>query len=142
MEFYAREKFGSQQVKEKLREFGFSGGYGRILVCWQVADSGVVEYARRSGIEVWELRQKIGELTDRIGDSYYPDEILRTLQLVKKSEMMKGRTDERRPSSRARVTGIPAYVPGKKCGRGNHSFKTFGNYAVCSKCGSRKTLAG
>ena len=44
-------------------------------------------------------------------------------------------------AERESKTGIASYDKTKGCGKGNHKFTAFGSYAVCTKCGSRKTLS-
>ena len=109
VDFFRKEKFGNSKVLEKLREFGFSGNkYKKIIVTWGVAEPDVHEYAKKHGIEVWELKNKLKELIDEIGLTYYSDDILRTLQLVKISRTMQ---------VKSKINGILEKIEDKKLKR-------------------------
>lgn len=84
VDFFVRAKFNDKKIKERLKDFGFKKNYKKIIVVWQVADKKVHKYAKSKGVEIWELKDKIKELTKTLGETYYPDDILRTLQLVNK----------------------------------------------------------
>jgi len=85
VDYFVEKKFNDPRLKEKIKEFGFSGeNYKKIIVCWQVKDDEVKRYAKKKGIEIWELKEKMKKLRKKLGETYYSDDILRTLQLVNK----------------------------------------------------------
>ncbi len=84
IDFFVKEKFNHSKVKERLKDFGFINNYKKIIVVWQVADEAVHEYAKSKKIEIWELKEKVRDIMKSSGETYYSDDILRTLQLVTK----------------------------------------------------------
>lgn len=85
VDFFIKEKFEDERVIEKLKEFGFKKNYKKIIVVWQTVDQNVHSYAQMKNVTIWELKEKIQELMNALGETYYSDDILRTLQLVKKA---------------------------------------------------------
>lgn len=85
VDFFIKEKFNDKRVIKRLKDFGFNNNYKKIIVAWQVAENEVHEYARKKNIEIWELKYKVNDLIESLGETYYSDDILRTLQLVKKA---------------------------------------------------------
>ncbi len=87
VDYFIEHKFENEYLKEKIKEFGFKdGNYNKIIVCWAIQNSKVKDYAKNKGVKVWELKEKIKELMKELGETYYGDDILRTLQLVGKLE--------------------------------------------------------
>jgi len=84
VDFFIKEKFNDKRVIEKLIDFDFNDNYKKIIVVWQVANNEVFEYGKSKGVEVWELKDKVKNLMNSLGETYYSDDILRTLQLVNK----------------------------------------------------------
>ena len=85
VDYFIKHKFDDSRTQERLKDFGFKkGNYQKIVVCWQVKDKEVIEYAKKHGIEIWLLKEKMKDFMQDIGESYYNDDILRTLQLVRK----------------------------------------------------------
>jgi hypothetical protein len=87
VDFFIKQKFGDPDIKEEIKKYGFNeGDYKRIIVCWQINEKEskeVLNYAKKNGIdEIWELKDKLKILMGGIGETYYFDDILRTLQLV------------------------------------------------------------
>ena len=85
VDYFIKHKFEDLRLKERLEDFGFNDdNYTKIICCWQVKDKDAKEYAKKNGIEIWELKEKMRDFMQDIGESHYGDDILRTLQLVKK----------------------------------------------------------
>lgn len=86
VDYFISHKFNDPKLKEKLKDFGFKkGNYKKIIVCWQTKTESVKKYSKRKGIyEVWELKNKMKDLMSDLGETYYSDDILRTLQLAHK----------------------------------------------------------
>jgi len=87
VDYFIEHKFNDDRLKEEIKKFGFKNkNYKKIIVCWQVSGPETEKYANKKGIEIWELKEKMKELKKKIGETYYSDDILRTLQLVNKME--------------------------------------------------------
>lgn len=84
LDYFIEVKFKDASNLEKLNELGFKK-YQKIIVCFEVGESEVHKEAKKQGIEIWELKKILHELIDKIGTTHYSDEILRTIQLVKKA---------------------------------------------------------
>jgi len=85
VDFFLKEKFNDNRVKEVLKDHGFKENYKKIIVVWDVKSSDVFDYAKKKDIEIWCLKEKIIELLSSLGETYYEDDINRTLQLVGKA---------------------------------------------------------
>lgn len=92
MGYFIERKFELKEVRDKLKDFGFKRGkYRRIIVGWDF-DPGAEKRAKRHHIELW----RFGELLMRIADehaaksSYFMDDTVRTLQLLRRAEKRLG----------------------------------------------------
>jgi hypothetical protein len=81
--YFIDRKFGPEEVKQRLSQYGFEGGnYTKIVVTWgwmEEAKAG----AEEKGIVLWDFRdilQEVGKLC-RQAKTYFADDTLRTLQL-------------------------------------------------------------
>ena len=85
--YFVQRKFGSQEVIEKLSEYGFEpGNYAKVIVSWGWED-GAKQEADRNNIILWDFRRimrKIGQSFKSQG-VYFTDDTLRTLQLFAKA---------------------------------------------------------
>jgi hypothetical protein len=87
IDYFVEHKFQSKEIAEKFKEMKFRN-YKKIIAVWQVNKKdreNVIEYAKKKGVEIWEMKAKMRELIDSLGETYYSDDILRTLQLANKA---------------------------------------------------------
>lgn len=87
IDYFIEHKFQSKEIEEKFRELKFRS-YKKIIAVWQINKrerDKVLQYATKKGVEIWEMKFKMRELMESLGETYYSDDILRTLQLAKKS---------------------------------------------------------
>lgn len=87
VDFFVDKKFNHKNVKEKLKELKFKNTRN-IIVCWKVKDNQVINYAKSKKVEIWQMKDFIGKFSEdlKLDNKYYVDDIVRTIQLVKKSE--------------------------------------------------------
>ena len=86
VDFFIENKFSDKHVQGKLKQMGFEK-CKKIIACFHVSDPSVIKYAKTKKIETIEIKDKIPELMKVLGDTYYSDDILRTLQLVSKCDV-------------------------------------------------------
>ncbi len=89
--YFIKEKFNHSDVIETLKEYGFEeGNYQKIIVTWDW-DVDVEPIAKENAIRLLRFKDILHEMQDKFGNdpSYYSDDTVRLLQLLKKSEMKK-----------------------------------------------------
>lgn len=78
-------KFEHPTVVNAVKKIFGSGEYRKVLVVWDVEDSGVIEQAKSIyKIEVWKISSIINELMREVKSRAYRDDVLRTIQLISK----------------------------------------------------------
>jgi hypothetical protein len=86
--YFIHRKFGESQdeVKDKLRQYGFVHNYQRIIVSWGATEEART-VARDHGILIWDFRTILKEIAEVSGNdpSYFSDDTMRTLQLLMKA---------------------------------------------------------
>lgn len=85
--YFVQRKFGSEEVLERLSEYGFRDGeYEKVIVSWGWREEAEAE-AKRLRIVLWDFRDILREIADNVGAGkvYYTDDTLRTLQLFYKA---------------------------------------------------------
>ena len=113
--FFREKKFASKGVTKKLEEFGFKDGdYGKIVVTWGWEDAAAKE-AAVAGIELWDFRDIVREIADRIHGSseYFGDDTLRTLNLyihASDDTAKAARSSSKAATKKATQTGARAKV--------------------------------
>jgi len=86
--YFVKTKFEANAVKAELLRYGFHGrNYRRVVVSWGWTD-GALRVARKSHIELWDMRCMLAELTDTFSGkrTHYMDDTLRTIQLYHLSQ--------------------------------------------------------
>ena len=81
--YFVARKFGHPRVVAKLAEYGFPpDAYRKVIVSWSWS-AGVKERADEHGIELWDFRRMLGEISRKFSDrrTYFTDDTLRTLHL-------------------------------------------------------------
>jgi len=89
--YFTERKFGSPEVIEELKRFGFSNGtYEKIIVTWGWQDAAKTQ-ADREGIILWDFRSILKEIAAlcREKKTYFTDDTLRTIQLLMRTETVK-----------------------------------------------------
>lgn len=87
IDYFIKHKFESKEIKEEFAKRKFKG-YQKIIAVWQIREKEkkeVLAYAKKKDIVIWEMKDRIRELIGSLGETYYSDDILRTLQLAGKS---------------------------------------------------------
>ena len=85
--YFTERKFGSAEVVETLRKYGFvPGNYAKVIVSWEWADD-VPAAAERADVRLWDFQAILQEIADhgRMGRTYFTDDTMRTLQLMAKA---------------------------------------------------------
>ena len=78
-------KFAHPTVVNAVKEIFGTDDYKKVLVVWDVQDSGVIEQAKNNyNIEVWKISNIISELMREVKSRAYRDDVLRTIQLISK----------------------------------------------------------
>jgi hypothetical protein len=76
-------KFSHPTVVNAVKEVFGSGEYRKVLVVWDVEDSGVIEQAKSIyNIEIWKISDIMGELMREVKTKPYRNDVLRTIQLI------------------------------------------------------------
>jgi hypothetical protein len=81
--YFVAHKFKTPAVVETLKKYGFvDGSYKRVVVTWDYTPD-AKSAADAQGIELWDFRDLIGQIADRLRDkrSYFTDDTLRTINL-------------------------------------------------------------
>jgi uncharacterized Zn finger protein len=78
-------KFAHPTVVNAVKEIFGSSEYRKVLVVWDVEDSGVIEQAKSLyNIEIWKISNIMGELIQEVKTKPYRNDVLRTIQLISK----------------------------------------------------------
>jgi uncharacterized Zn finger protein len=78
-------KFAHATVVNAVKEILGSGEYRKVLVVWDVEDSGVIEQTKSIyNIEIWKISEIISELMQEVKTKPYRNDVLRTIQLISK----------------------------------------------------------
>jgi hypothetical protein len=76
-------KFAHPTVVNAVKEIFGGGEYRKVLVVWNVEDSGVIEQAKSLyDIEIWKMSDIMSELIGEVTTKAYRDDVLRTIQLI------------------------------------------------------------
>jgi hypothetical protein len=76
-------KFSHPTVVNAVKEIFGSGEYRKVLVVWDVEDSGVIEQARSVyNIDVWKMADLMNQLMREVKTKPYRNDVLRTIQLI------------------------------------------------------------
>lgn len=84
---FVEKKFSSENVLNRLGDFGFApDNYARIIVAWDW-QNGVEAEAAAAGITLWAFPDLVREMGEKLSgrSQYYSDDTLRTLQLYEKA---------------------------------------------------------
>jgi len=72
-------------VEDAVKEIFGSSEYKKVLVVWDVEDSGVIEQAKSDyDIEVWKMADLMNQLMQEVKTKAYRNDVLRTIQLISK----------------------------------------------------------
>jgi len=72
-------------VEDVVKEMFGSSEYKKVLVVWDVEDSGVIEQAKSDyDIEVWKMADLMNQLMQEVKTKAYRNDVLRTIQLISK----------------------------------------------------------
>ena len=85
--YFVDSKFNDANVIASLRGYGFSGNnYEKVIVAWDW-DPSVVPIATQNGIKLLRFKEILKEMMNVFGKngSYFSDDTVRLLQLLKKS---------------------------------------------------------
>ena len=85
--YFVNSKFNDANVISSLRDYGFAGNnYEKVIVAWDW-DPSVVPIATQNGIKLLRFKEILKEMMDVFGknESYFSDDTVRLLQLLKKS---------------------------------------------------------
>ena len=88
--YFSEEKFRHSDVISTLKEYGFEeGNYQKILLVWDWGEGVDITAKHEYHICLLKFSQIINKIQERFGNdtSYYSDDTVRLLQLLKKSEM-------------------------------------------------------
>jgi hypothetical protein len=78
-------KFSHPTVVNAVKEIFGSGEYQKVLVVWDVEDSGVIEQAKGVyNIAVWKMADLMNQLMREVKTKPYRNDVLRTIQLISK----------------------------------------------------------
>jgi len=89
--YFIQDKFNEPNVVYTLKEYGFeNGNYQKIVVAWDW-EKEVEPIADENGIILLRFNEILLKIQDKFGkeSSYYSDDTVRLLQLLKRSEMKK-----------------------------------------------------
>jgi hypothetical protein len=87
--YFVEDKFNEPNVVATLKEYGFDkNNYQKIIVAWDWEKS-VEPVAKSNGIQLIKFKDLLGRMQEKFGkvESYYSDDTVRLLQLLKKSEI-------------------------------------------------------
>ena len=78
-------KFAHPTVVNAVKEIFGGGAYKKVLVVWDVEDSGVIQQAKSIyDIEIWKISDIISKLMQEVKSKPYRNDVLRTIQLISK----------------------------------------------------------
>jgi hypothetical protein len=78
-------KFAHSTVVNAVKEIFGGSEYKKVLVVWDVEDSGVIEQAKSIyNIEIWKISDIISKLMQEVKSKPYRNDVLRTIQLISK----------------------------------------------------------
>jgi hypothetical protein len=78
-------KFAHPTVINAVKEIFGGGEYRKVLVVWDVEDSGVIEQAKSHySIEVWKMADLMNQLMQKVKTKPYRNDVLRAIQLISK----------------------------------------------------------
>jgi hypothetical protein len=82
-------KFSHPLVASKVKQFFDTAEYKKVLVVWDVENSEVIERAREApyGIEIWKISDILNEMKQELKTQPFRDDVLRTIQLISKTNM-------------------------------------------------------
>ena len=86
--YFVDSKFNDANVISSLKDYGFAGNnYEKVIVAWDWGPS-VVPIAAQNGIKLLRFKEILKEMMDVFGKnrSYFSDDTVRLLQLLKKSD--------------------------------------------------------
>ena len=86
--YFEQRKFGSPEVHQELRKFGFKkGNYKKIIVTWGWQDAAKREADKRK-IILWDFREILKELAELCKEkkTYFTDDTLRTIHLYQRAQ--------------------------------------------------------
>jgi len=76
-------KFSHPTVVNAVKEIFGSGEYKKVLVMWDVEDSGVIEQAKSIyNVEIWKMADLMNQLMREVKTKPYRNDVLRTIQLI------------------------------------------------------------
>ena len=76
-------KFAHPTVVNAVKQIFGGGEYRKVLVVWDVEDSGVIEQAESIyDIEIWKISNIMRELIREVKTKPYRNDVLRTIQLI------------------------------------------------------------
>lgn len=76
-------KFSHPTVVNAIKEIFGNGEYKKVLVVWNVEDSGVIEQAKSiHNIEIWKMADLMNQLMREVKTKPYRNDVLRTIQLI------------------------------------------------------------
>ena len=85
--YFVYSKFNDNNVTSTLKDYGFSGNnYEKVIVAWDW-DPTVEPIAAKNGIKLLRFKEILKEMMEVFGknESYFSDDTVRLLQLLKKS---------------------------------------------------------
>jgi len=76
-------KFAHPTVVNAVKQIFGSGEYKKVLVVWDVEDSGVIEQAKSIyNIDIWKMADLMNQLMREVKTKPYRNDVLRTIQLI------------------------------------------------------------
>ncbi len=83
--FFEENKYNDVAICEKLKEYGFEDNYEKIIVTYDIEKSPHMDnQLKKYNITIWKIHDIIQEISEKIDEKYYSDEILRIIQLTSK----------------------------------------------------------
>jgi len=78
-------KFVHPVITDKIRQIFGCSEYKKVLVVWDVEESGVIGKTKSLyNIEIWKISDIINELMQEVKSKPYRNDVLRTIQLISK----------------------------------------------------------
>jgi hypothetical protein len=85
--YFVERKFGSREVLDKLKEYGFNGNnYNRVVVTWGWKPE-AERAAKVTGVDLWDFREVLKSISNLCQDNrtYFIADTMRTVQLMQRS---------------------------------------------------------